>query len=213
MHYIDKKGKSRGKTAEKDQLDTKLEADLVLAERAQKDPVATQQLINRIAPRVRQTVYLAVGPDQEADDLTHVCLIEILENLGGYKGTGSIDAWAGRLAYRVLMRQLSRRRREERTVAVTPFEVGITSRDPEFESTRYRLRNTLTTHLQKLPEKRRMTLILRLAYQYSVAEVAETMGVPINTARDRIRVGLKELRKSLLRDPQAREFLKGNSDE
>ena len=190
-----------------------MKEELALVRRAQKDPLATEQLLARLAPRVRRTVYLAVGNDQEADDLTHVCLVEILENLKNYKGTGALEAWAGRLAYRVLMRQLSRRRREERTVSVVPIEIGMTAANPEYESNLGRLRDVLTKHLQKLPESRRMTLILRLLHQYSVAEVAETMDVPINTVRDRIRVGLKELRKNLLRDPTAKEFLEGKRDE
>jgi len=133
--------------------------------------------------------------------------VEILENLKNFKGLGSIEAWAGRLSYRVLMRHLSRRRRSERTLSLVPDETGVSLTDPERESERDRLRKRLVHHLQKLPKERRLVLILRLVYQHSVAEVAEMTGAPINTVRDRIRVGLKELRKSILRDPEAREFL------
>ena len=64
-------------------------------------------------------------------------------------------------------------------------------------------------HLSKLPEKRRHTLVLRLAYGYSVAEVAAITDAPVNTVRDRIRVGLKELRQSIARDPAADELMGG----
>lgn len=182
--------------------------DLKLARDAQKDRMAAETLVERLAPRVRQTVLMAVGGDQEADDLTHVCLVEILENLGHYRGAGPLEAWAGRLTYRVLMRHLSRRRRSERTVALTSEEHGIAVSNPEHDASQERLRSRLKHHLQKLPEERRVTLVLRLVYQYSVAEVAEITNAPVNTVRDRIRVGLKELRQSLLRDPQATDFLK-----
>ncbi|MCP4600977.1 MAG: sigma-70 family RNA polymerase sigma factor [Proteobacteria bacterium] len=163
--------------------------------------------MTRLAPRVRHAVYLAIGRDEEADDLTHICLVEILEHLHHYKGTGTLEAWAGRLSYRVIMRHLSRRRRSERTVSLVPEETGVTFSNPEQESVRKRLGIRLAHHLQKLPEERRMALILRLVYQHSVAEVAELTKAPINTARDRIRVGLKELRQSILRDPEVKEFL------
>jgi len=213
MHLQYKKGRGRDSGAEERQLKHSLDEDLELVRRAQGDRVATEQLMTRLAPQVRHAVVMAVGRNQEAEDLTHICLLEILENLNSFKGIGSVDAWAGRLAYRVLMRHLSRQRREERTVAVSPLDIGESVDNPEFESTRLKLRDILALHLQKLPENRRMTLILRLAYQYSVTEVAETMGVPVNTVRDRIRIGLKELRQSILRDPQAKDFLKGNCDE
>ncbi len=185
-----------------------MQEDLKLVRRARKDRAAAEQLVARLAPRIRHAVHLAVGQDQEADDLTHVCLVAILENLGHYKGTGSLEAWAGRLSYRVLMRHLSRRRRSERTVSLVPLETGVAVSNPELESERGRLGVRLVHHLQKLPKERRMALILRLVYQHSVAEVAEITGAPLNTVRDRIRVGLKELRRSILRDPEAREFLK-----
>ncbi len=211
MHLKDS-GKVRHDNANKKRrLTRSVEEDLQLVRSAQNDPKATEQIVVRLAPRVRQTVYLAVGRDQEADDLAHVCLVEILENIGKYRGAGSLEAWAGRLSYRVLMRHLSRRRRSERTVSLAPIEVGISLVNPEQESARGHLRKRLKHHLQKIPMERRMTLILRLVYQYSVTEVAEMTGVPLNTARDRIRVGLKELRKSILRDPAAKEFLMGKN--
>ncbi|MCP4674093.1 MAG: sigma-70 family RNA polymerase sigma factor [Deltaproteobacteria bacterium] len=207
MHSINSRDERRGSAKKKSRSKRSLQEDLKLVRRAQKDRAAADQLMARLAPKVRHAVYLAVGRDEEADDLTHVCLLQILENLGNYKGTGSVDAWAGRLSYRVIMRHLSRRRRSERTVSLVPIDTGVSSSDPEQESARGRLGDRLMHHLQKLPKERRVTLILRLVYQHSVAEVAEMTETPINTVRDRIRTGLKELRQSILRDPEAREFL------
>ena len=209
MHLIISESRRHGDANKKRPLKKLAQEDLKLVRRARRDRAAIEKIVTRLTPRIRHAVYLAVGGDQEADDLTHACLVEILDNLKGFKGTGSLEAWASSLSYRVLMRHLSRRRRSERTVSLVPVEIGISaSMNPEMESERVRLRTRLVNHLQKLPDERRMALILRLVYQHSVAEVAEMTGAPINTVRDRIRVGLKELRQSILRDPEVKEFLK-----
>ena len=181
--------------------------DLRIARDATVDRDAARRLLERIGPRVRHTVRLLVGRDDELEDYTHACFLAILENLGKYKGTGPLEAWAGQLTYRVLMRQLKRRRRSERTVTLVAEDTGVASTTPEREVAR-RSRNDLwAAHLRKLPDKRRDTLVLRLVYGYSVAEVAQLTDAPLNTVRDRIRVGLKELRQSLAADPEALELL------
>jgi len=184
---------------------TELE-DLRLARRAVGDRQAARELFERLGPRLMHMVRLLVGRDEELEDLTHGCLLAILENLGKYKGTGPLEAWAGQLSYRVLMRQLKRKRRNERTMALVPEEAGVSSSNPERTVARKGLMERLELHLDAIPEKRRAALVLRVLYGYSVAEVARLTDTPINTVRDRIRVGLKELRTGITQDPASAEL-------
>jgi RNA polymerase sigma-70 factor (ECF subfamily) len=181
--------------------------DLRIARDATVDREVARRLLERIGPRVRHTIRLLVGRDDELEDYTHTCFVAILENLGKYKGTGPIEAWAGQLTYRVLMRQLKRRRRSERTVTLVAEDTGVALSTPEREVVQRSRTDLWAAHLHKLPEKRRDTLVLRLVYGYSVAEVADLTEAPLNTVRDRIRVGLRELRRSLAVDPVALELL------
>lgn len=208
-HFKPRKRKKRDNDNEDRNSNLSLLEDIKLARSAKNNRKAAETIIKRLAPKVQQAVYLAVGYDQEADDLINICLMQILENLNHYKGVGPLEAWAGRLTYRVLMRQLSRRRRSERTVSLIPDEpvIEITS-NPEKKIAITQLRERLISHLQKLPEERRITLILRLIHQYSVSEVAELTEAPVNTVRDRIRVGLKEMRKYILNDKEVMAYLK-----
>jgi RNA polymerase sigma-70 factor (ECF subfamily) len=183
--------------------------DLRHVRRALADPLEAERLLMRLAPRVRQTVRLAVGRDQDAEEITQSCLVAILENLSSYKGSGPLEAWAGRLTYRIMMRHLSRRRRWQHMETPTELEVGTAISTPESEARLGRLRLKLEKHLAKLPQERRTTIVYRLVYQFSVPEVAEMMDVPVNTVRDRIRVALKELRTSIGRDSEATGFLNG----
>jgi RNA polymerase sigma-70 factor, ECF subfamily len=204
VHNKDEKSKSSQREAAASDA-VSLE-DLRIAREAIKDREAARRLLERIGPRVRHTVQMLVGWDSETEDYTHTCLLAILENLEKYRGKGPLEAWAGQLTYRVVMRQLKRRRRSERTVTLVAEETGIASETPEKgASQRGRARMWMDV-LGKLPEKRRETLVLRLLYGYSVMEVAEMTDTPVNTVRDRIRVGLKELRHNIAADPKAAEL-------
>lgn len=190
-----------------DEKETPYLDDVRLARKAIDDREAATELLERLGPRVRHTVWLLVGRGEEIEDLTNSCLLAILENLGKFKGTGPLEAWAGQLTYRVLMRLLKRKRRADRTLTLVPEETGVATTNPEVETARKGIADRLMWHMSKLPEKRRHTLVLRLAYGYSVAEVAALTDAPVNTVRDRIRVGLKELRQSIARDPASAELM------
>ncbi len=81
-----------------------------------------------------------------------------------------------------------RRRREavERKHLVLPPSVAI---DPEIED--------VWNHLWDLPTRERHALALRYYGDLSVAEVAETLGCPLGTAKSLIHRGLLALRSSM----------------
>jgi len=206
MHLGDE-SRGRRRSADDRAADTPYLDDVRLARRAARDREAARELLERLGPRVRHTVWLLVGRDEEIEDLTNSCLLAILENAGKFRGTGPLEAWAGQLTYRVLMRLLKRKRRSDRTLTLVPEETGIATTNPEVEAARRGIADRLARHIARLPEKRRETLVLRLAYGYSVSEVAALTDAPVNTVRDRIRVGLKELRQSIARDPASAELM------
>jgi RNA polymerase sigma-70 factor (ECF subfamily) len=160
--------------------------DLKLAERAQVDKRAAEELLRRIEPRVR---YM--------DDVLGQTMLEILESIGTYKGKGSLEAWAGRIAYYTVSGHTKRRSMIERVMIGDKEDVGITSINPEMETARHRMRKKFQLILGKLPTERRQTLILRLVLGHSIQEIAELTKVPINTVRSRLRTGLRELRRSI----------------
>lgn len=179
----------------------------MLARQARSDLAAANLLLSRVHPRIYQMIHMAVGHSQDAEDLIQACLLEIMEHLHKFRGTGSLESWAGQVTYRVTMRQLKRMRRSERTVVPVPHEIGLSGHDPEHDAIQTRIQKHLIACLAELPHKRRMTLFLRLVHEYSVAEVAELTGVSINTVKDHLRIGFQELRVAFSRDAVLREML------
>ena len=182
---------------ETDGMDGLAVEDLKLAARAQVDRNAAEQLLRRIEPRVRYAVKLLMRGDRDVDDVMGQTMLEVLESIGTYKGRGSLEAWAGRIAYYTVSGHAKRRNMIERVMLPEREDLGIEASNPEQETGRRRLRDKLETVLNKLPSERRRTLVLRLVLGHSIQEIATMTEVPVNTVRSRLRTGLKELRRGI----------------
>jgi len=58
-------------------------------------------------------------------------------------------------------------------------------------------RSTVAAALGELPEAQRRAVVLAALGGYSASEVAEIEGVPLGTAKTRIRLGMRRLRAAL----------------
>jgi RNA polymerase sigma-70 factor (ECF subfamily) len=184
------------------------EDDLRLARAAGTgDGEARRRLVLRLMDRVRNAVRYVVRDDAEADDAAQSAMIEILRCVRDYRGDGPLTHWATRVAARAALAHLRRRRRES-----TPQEVpqASSAADPFIGSGRddILLRRRLARCFDRLPEERRIAVVLRLVHGLTLAEIAEETDVPLNTAKDRLRVGRQELRRLVLEDPLLREVVK-----
>ena len=180
-----------------DGMDGSAVEDLKLAERAQVDTAAAEQLLRRIEPRVRYAVRLLMRGDRDVDDVMGQTMLEILESISSYKGRGSLEAWAGRIAFYTVSGHAKRRNMIERVMISDKDDLGVEHVNPEQETGRLHLREKLQHILNKLPAERRQTLVLRLVLGHSIQEIAVMTKVPVNTVRSRLRTGLRELRRGI----------------
>ncbi|MBN1770849.1 MAG: sigma-70 family RNA polymerase sigma factor [Deltaproteobacteria bacterium] len=194
-------------------MDAVVLADLQLARAVRSDPEAAEGLLRRVHPRVLAVVRATVGGGRaEVDELVQACLVELLRSLDGYRGAGTLESWAGRVAFRTVMRSLKRRRRWERGLDGTADDAAEPGPGPEAEALRRQAWERLVAGLRRVPEERRATLFLRLVEEHSVAEVAELTGVSVNTVKDRLRTGLRELRALFARDRVLGEMMREVAD-
>jgi len=178
------------------------EADRRLAQGAATgDRQAQREVANRLLQRVRTTIRYLAGYDADYDDLVSAAMVEILRSMGSFRGNSKLETWADRIAVRTAMRWLKRRRSRGHVVELMadPGEGRHGHTEPRQEQRMVRRR--LAQQLQKLTEDRREALVLKLVHGYSVAEIAEMTDSSVNTVRDRLQIGRKQLRMHVLRDP------------
>ena len=88
-------------------------SDLQLARLALKNSKAKEMFFRRVYPRISQVARFVVGDRKRSDDIAQVAAIEVLQSLSSFVGTGSIEAWAGRIAYRTALRECKKQQQIE----------------------------------------------------------------------------------------------------
>jgi len=104
------------------------------------------------------------------------------------------------------MEQIHKGRRREK-LAAEIWEPARAVRGIDDEASVKRLRVRLASLLQKISPERRTAVTLHHVQGYDLAEISDMTGAPVNTVRDRLRVGRKQLRKHIMRDPMLREWV------
>jgi len=170
-----------------------------VAQAAAGDRACAQELLLELLPRIRNLVrYLAWG-DVDVDDIAQQALIEIARSFHNYRGEGALHSWADRITTRVALHYLRKRRSEERRrTSLTPVELHVISPRSE-QPDEYTLRRKAVQMLDDLPEDQRQALVMHHVVGLSVPELASELGIPFETARSRLRLGVQKLREQLRR--------------
>jgi len=195
-----------------EQLARTYETDINLAARvASGDRNATIQLSERLFEKIRLSCWYLAGMDRDFDDLVQLSLMEVLKSIPSYQGRSSLETWAERIAVRTSLRYLRHRRSREALVQPGVEREGSSFETGERYTGQRQLHAALHRLLSHIKEDRRMVLVLRFVYRHSIEEIAELTQSPVNTVRDRLRVGKAKLLKLMRNDPALRDWLEESS--
>lgn len=177
-------------------------SDIHLARAAVRDRVAAERMLTRVFPKIYQVLSSVVPHRGFVEDISQTVAVEVLRSLGNFRGQGTLEAWAGQIAFRTAMRYMKRHRDLER-ISVALDEIEISSGQiPERAAAKREVSLCLQRHLEEIPQMRRIPLLLHLVYGYTVSEVSELVGAPINTVKDRLKTAVRELRVLLDENPE-----------
>jgi len=185
------------------------DADLRLAKLASEgDSSAQRRLVIRLMPLVRRTMSYMTNDQALAQDLAQIALIRILGNAGGYRGQSSLEFWAGKVSYRVALSEIKKTSKRK---ILAPMIPQPSSPFPIVDDAVASLhaKQKLSDMLSKMSKKHRIVLILRHIEGYSVSEIANLTGVPLNTIRERLRIARIKLRRALTREPELMSWVLG----
>ncbi len=155
----------------------------------------------------RRVVGYLLGGSADVDDVVQDALLQILGAAGGFRGECSLEYFATRIAIRTAMREIRRWRRREQPAEP---DRNLADTEPRLDDAadQRRVRARLAILLEKLKPERRVAVVLHHVEGYGLAEIADITGAPLNTVRDRLRVGRRQLRQRILADPRLRDWLK-----
>lgn len=163
------------------------------------DRVASERLARRLLPQVRRVARALVTRAADVDDASQVALLELLRSAGNYRGDGSLEGWARRIATRTVLRWSGRQRL--RDAKTQPLDVTPDPRVGWLPAVAAEsLPRPLPEYLAALPEVQRTAFVLRHSLGHTVPEIAALSDAAVPTVKSRLLKAQAELRRLIRRD-------------
>jgi RNA polymerase sigma-70 factor (ECF subfamily) len=151
-----------------------------------------EELVRRYQRPIAAYVYRMVGDYDAALDLTQEVFIKVYGSLARYRSEYKFSTWIYKIAHNAAVDHLRRHSTREQSLVNQvdgeqydlPIESGRLS--PEQESERAERRLEIEAVVQQLPSAYRELIILRHSHDLSYDEIAEVMGLPLGTVKNRL---------------------------
>ena len=133
----------------------------------------------------------------DAADLTQDALIRLIRAIGSYRGETKLSTWLYRLVVNLGIDRMRRRGAPPIRLDDEGTDIDIASESPAddvagtFE--RDEQARTVRAAIAKLPDAQRLALTLHYFEDLRYEDIADVMGVPVNTVKSHIRRGKERL--------------------
>jgi RNA polymerase sigma-70 factor, ECF subfamily len=165
---------------------------------ARRDPSAAQEMYDRFAPRVFGLGLVMLGNPAQAEDLVQDTFVKVWRSVASYDAArGSLDTWVLLIARSLAIDLIRRRVLETRTLATQEDPESVVQPGPEGQVEARDLVERARAAMGSLTAGQRAALELAYFQGKTSAEVAELEGIPVGTAKTRIRSALAKLREAL----------------
>jgi RNA polymerase sigma-70 factor (ECF subfamily) len=152
------------------------------------DRAAFGELVRRHRDRLWAVALRTLGDREEAADAVQDALVSAFRAADRFRGDAAVTTWLHRIVVNACLDR-ARRRQSRPTVALPEVETAAVALPPTDSDTAL----TVRAALAKLPPEQRVPLILLDVQGYSVAEIAEILGVAEGTVKSRCARGRARL--------------------
>jgi len=157
------------------------------------DREAAQALLREILPRVRNLVRYLVRGDSEVEDMAQQALLAVLRGLPTYRGDGKWLSWVDRITAREALAYQKKKRQAEKRHQDLQEDLSVLH-DSNPAKADYFERRALALRLDQLPQEQRNAVVFHHVLGMSIPELAQHLSIPFDTAKSRVRLGMKKLR-------------------
>ena len=160
------------------------------------DASAFDFLVIRHQKAVHRVCYRFTGNNEDAADLTQDVFVKAYRSLPRFRGTSAFSTWLYRIAVNACLSfKASRKNRTEEW----DEDHDIVAEGPSAEESLDTELNAQTVRaaLDTLPEKQRLTVIMKVLEERTHAEVAQILGSNVGTVKANLFYAIRNLRRQL----------------
>jgi len=165
----------------------------------QGDDEAFTKLVETYQNPVFNLCYRMLGEPDLAEDAAQETFLRAYQHLHRYDQKRSFATWLLSIAAHYCIDRLRRRKfsmfsMDEEDEEGNTFELpDPDSPDPEAETVKGQMRSRIHALLKELDETDRATIIMRYWYDYSEAEIAESLNLTVSAVKSRLHRSRREL--------------------
>jgi RNA polymerase sigma factor (sigma-70 family) len=161
-----------------------------------------EELLHRYRNQVYRICYRSAGNAEDAEDWAQECFVRAFQKLGSYDPAMPFTPWLLRVVANTCINLAKTRTRRQGWL-----ELGLTEEDeyvaPDGDPAKAALAGDearrVRAAIEALPALLRQAVVLRVLEDLSFRELAEVLGVPLQTAAARVRRALIQVRERLER--------------
>ena len=157
--------------------------DTQLVEACRRDPHHFGEVVRRHQRLVFGAAFRVVKDPTVAEDVAQEAFLRAFKAIDGYRGEGELGAWLYRISRNLALNVVTRSRE---TPSEQMTEILDPARTPEAEAIRSEDIRSVQVALREVPELLRQPLVMREYQHMSYEDIADTIGIPLNTVRTRI---------------------------
>ena len=155
---------------------------------------AFEELVRRHRGRVYGTCYRYAGNTSDADDVAQDVFIRVYRGLARFRAESRFSTWLYRITVNACLNWVASRARGSEELPAdlvdpSPSAAELLGREQRAAIVR--------RGIERLPDRQRMTLVLRVYEELSHKEIAALMDCTVGTAKANFFFALKNLRKHL----------------
>jgi len=168
------------------------------------DSLAIERLVQTYQGDVYRLALSILDDSDEADDATQEVFLSALRALESFRGHASFKTWLFSITVNVCRTRLGRRKNIGRLgqILQSLFLLNSKQTHPENVAMQNESGAELWRAIHTLDDKHRIPIVLRYFHELPVAEIAETLGVPIGTVHSRLNHARERLRTLLKEEPR-----------
>jgi RNA polymerase sigma-70 factor (ECF subfamily) len=172
-----------------------------------REPAAAERLVARYGGRAYRLAVRITGNAEDAEEVVQDAMLSVVRKIDTFRGESAFGSWF----YRIVSNAAYGRRRPPAASEIPLEEVlpafdehgrhaslfGDWSGSVDDPAVQHQLRDMLTSAIDELPPHYRAAVVLRDVEGLSMAEVAESLGITVPTAKSRAHRARLQLRKRL----------------